>query len=158
MSWLDIFFNTGYSTVQSSGSALPQQRALDFVGGTVVDDPTNARTIVTLPTPEPPQSTVTVTVPKGSLPATTILNPTQYGASTIILTGDVSSGIWTIQVPNTATWWLFDPTAITFGESEIKIEAASSSWVTVTENTPYWVYCNGSDQMFLILWTNGSAP
>ena len=47
MSWLDKFFKA-YSSVQVGGVALAPETTINFVGATVVDDPTNARTTVTV--------------------------------------------------------------------------------------------------------------
>jgi len=50
MSWLDKtlqFF--GYATIESNGTALPVQATVNFIGATVVDNPSLSRTDVTLP-------------------------------------------------------------------------------------------------------------
>jgi hypothetical protein len=48
MSWIDKFF-IGYQFVQNNGVTLPQEPYLDIIGATsVVDDPTNQRTKVTV--------------------------------------------------------------------------------------------------------------
>lgn len=47
MSWLDKFFQSGYTTVQSAGVAMPLQHTINFAAGvSVTDDPTNSRTNV----------------------------------------------------------------------------------------------------------------
>jgi Concanavalin A-like lectin/glucanases superfamily len=48
MSWLDKYF-ASITTVQVDGVPVPQQPNLDFPGATVVDDPTNNVTHVTIP-------------------------------------------------------------------------------------------------------------
>lgn len=49
MSWLDRFFKQGYATLQSGGSPVAPETVLNFVSGaTVVDDPANGRTNVTI--------------------------------------------------------------------------------------------------------------
>ena len=47
MSWLDQFF-VAYATVQFAGVAAPQERTLNFINATGVDDPANGRTNITV--------------------------------------------------------------------------------------------------------------
>lgn len=49
--WLDPFFRRNYQTVQADGVALPQRAAINFIGATAADDPTNNRTNVTITNP-----------------------------------------------------------------------------------------------------------
>lgn len=47
MSWMDKFFEGGYSQVQVAGTDLPTQTVLNFAtGATAVDDPVSGRTVV----------------------------------------------------------------------------------------------------------------
>ncbi len=48
MAWLDRYF-VGYVVVQQDGNAVAKEPALNFVSGvTVVDDPVNLRTLLTI--------------------------------------------------------------------------------------------------------------
>lgn len=51
MSWLDTFFaSKNYGTMQYSGTVVPPEAIMNFLGGgvTIVDDPTNGRTNITI--------------------------------------------------------------------------------------------------------------
>jgi hypothetical protein len=78
MSWLDKYFNTGITQLESAGTPVPQQRTLDVIGATLVDVPSEQKTRMTIdpPTPVrtpfgPPQYLVT----PPDLSAFTVLNP-----------------------------------------------------------------------------------
>jgi len=48
MSWLDRFFGKNYNLIQNNGTLVPPESILNIVGGTLVDDPTNGRTTLTI--------------------------------------------------------------------------------------------------------------